>query len=101
MKQNFTNCDLAKDIRCHCVHIGEGVSGFVYKSKKGIYHIFLSESLSPDATSRVLAHEYYHIINHMTPVACFIGLDIQDSPIEVEAKEFEKICYLINKEVPL
>lgn len=97
MEQYSTQLGLLEEVLIHFVHIGEGATGFVYKSRKNVFHIFLSDSLSDEAMLRVLTHEYCHIKNHMPANAYFIGLDIQDSSIELEAKEFEKISCVLNE----
>lgn len=83
--------DKHKDIKFHKVPIGEGVKGFIYLSKKGNHHIFVSDSLSDKAISEVIAHEIYHIKNDMPRFSYIIGIDSQHEEYEHKAKVFSTI----------
>jgi len=85
MEQTVSRIDLSENIVCHQVYMGEGVKGFVYLSKKGTYHIFIADTLSPEAQSEVLAHEMHHIKHDLPPGHYFIGLDAQGTDFEIKA----------------
>ena len=87
--QNSNYLDKEMNIKCHSVYIGKGVRGFVYKSKKGKYHIFVSDTLSQSSASRVIAHEMYHIKHDMPIKPYIIGLDCENEDFENKAKKFE------------
>lgn len=76
------------DLKTHSVSLGGVLHGFVYKSKKGKLHMFIDESLSPNATECTLLHESGHIIDHINKPTCIIGIDDMHSPLEKEANRF-------------
>lgn len=90
MGHNFKLSDLG-EINPHSVPLGEGIKGFVYISRKGIPHIFISDSLSPECTAETLAHELYHL-NHDN-VSHGIGLNRQHEEIERKADRFATLNY--------
>lgn len=81
---------VSENIVCHTVRIGEGVTGFVYQSKRGRYHIFISEDLSPKAQKMVFLHELYHILNDLPNMGYIIGIDMQREEFELKADEFSR-----------
>lgn len=82
--------DLGENIVCHQIPIGEGVSGFVYRSRHNRYHIFISDTLSEEAVAEVLAHEVYHIKNDLPKLHYIIGLDMQHEEFEKRADIFAR-----------
>lgn len=76
---------LTEEIKTHVVTLPPTVYGFVYYSRKGRYHIFISEALSPQARQEVLHHEIHHIIVDMPKLTYFFGLDMQWEPFEKSA----------------
>ena len=76
----------AGDVRIHVIKLSPGLYGFVYFSRKGKYHIFISEELSPPGQQEVLLHEIYHILEDMPRIAYIFGLDMQHETIEQRAK---------------
>ncbi len=73
------------DVRFHLVKLGPGVLGFTYRSRRGRYHVFISDELSPPGVEAVLLHETYHILKHLPNIPYIIGIDMQDTEIEKEA----------------
>jgi len=90
MEQTFGRIDLNDNILYHQVYIGEGVKAFVYLSRKGKYHIFIADTLSPEAQAEVLAHEIYHIKHDMPSGLYIVGLDAQRSTVEANANTAAK-----------
>lgn len=76
-----------ENIFCHTVPIGEGITGCVYQSKRGRYHIFISDTLSPQATREVFCHEMSHILNDLPKMPYIIGLDMQREEFEKKANK--------------
>jgi hypothetical protein len=72
----------------HIVPIGQGISGFVYQSRKGRYHVFICSSLSPQAQKRVFFHEAWHIIRDMPRQLFIVGIDMQNEVFEIDAERF-------------
>jgi Zn-dependent peptidase ImmA (M78 family) len=82
---------IAENIVYHTVPIGEGITGFVYLSKKDRYHIFISDTLSPEAAREVFFHEMHHIIYDLPRMPYCIGLDMQREEFEKNANAFAKV----------
>lgn len=85
---NFKNINrmiMAGNIRMHTVNLPPGLYGYVYYSKKGRYHIFISDALAPQARQEVLLHEIYHIMVDMPKHTYIFGLDMQWEEIELRA----------------
>jgi Zn-dependent peptidase ImmA (M78 family) len=82
---------ITDNIVCHLVPIGEGITGCVYLSKKQRYHIFISDSLSPEATREVFCHEMHHILYDLPEIPYIIGIDMQREEIEEKANKFARI----------
>lgn len=81
------------EIALYKVSIGGDLPGFVYSSRKGKYHIFVDDTLSPDAENDVILHECGHIIMHAASAACTtIGLDDCNHDREKEAEQFVREC---------
>jgi len=79
-----------KEIVYHVAPLGPEIAGYVYRSRKGIYHIFISETLSWEAKISVLIHEICHIEKDIPSSPYIIGLDMQYSPMEVCINELTK-----------
>ena len=80
------NCMIkAGNIRIHTISLPPGTYGFVYFSRKGVYHIFISEDLSLQAKREVLLHEVHHIVEDMPKFTYAIGLDMQWGRLERKA----------------
>lgn len=77
-------------IFCHEVPLGGEVLAFVYRSRKGDYHIFVSLFLSPEARQEVFLHEIHHIVVDMPRTGYIVGLDMYRHEIEISADEFIK-----------
>jgi len=80
---------------CHTVQLGPGVAGFVYKSRKGVYHIFVSEDLSPEGRRHIIFHEINHILKDMPVIPYVIGVDMQRYSIETSAERFAREVGLV------
>lgn len=78
------------NIVVHTLPIGEGVIGFTYKSIRGIFHIFISDSLSLMRASEVLFHELHHIRKDLPFKPYIIGMDMQHCEFEIKASRFGK-----------
>ena len=83
----------AGDIKIHTAILPPGLYGFVYYSRKGRYHILISEELSPGAKYEVLLHEIHHIIEDMPRFTYAIGLDKQWGELEKRACCVARECY--------
>jgi len=79
-----------KDILYHVVYLGVGVAGFVYRSRFGVYHIFVNEVLSKEERLKVLLHEIHHIKKDMPIYPYIIGIDLQYKVFEKSAEGFVK-----------
>lgn len=75
----------AGDIRIHTISLPPGTYGFVYFSRKGIYHIFISQDLPIQTKREVLLHEIHHIVSDMPKFTYVIGLDMQYKKFECKA----------------
>ena len=73
------------DIKIHVIGLPPGLYGFVYYSRKGKYHIFISDALAPQTRQEVLLHEIYHIMVDMPKHTYIFGLDMQWEEIELRA----------------
>lgn len=81
----------------HIVPIGQGISGFVYQSRRGRYHVFICSSLSPQAQKRVFFHEAWHIIRDLPHNPFFVGINMQSEKFETEADQFARL--MVNKNI--
>lgn len=88
MGHNLKESDL-EYVRIHAVYLGEGLKGFAYVSRKGISHIFISESLSPQCAAETIAHEMYHLKHDK--VSHGIGLDRQLEETEKMANKYGRV----------
>jgi hypothetical protein len=79
---------LAHDIIPHMVPLGQGVSAFVYRSRKGYVHIFVNSSLSDVRKIDTLCHEVKHVIEDMPDMGRVVGLDMHHQPFEIQADRF-------------
>lgn len=77
----------ANELMYHIVPLGRGLAGFIYRSRRGRYHIFISNSLSNEAQRRVFLHEAYHAIVDMPNMPFVIGIDMQNERFEIMAEE--------------
>ena len=75
-------------IRFHSVELGRGIKGFMYQSKRGVSHVFVDESLSPEMTLETIAHELYHVKHDSLSYG--IGLDRQQDEDEKKANRYAK-----------
>lgn len=80
-----------KMLMYHIVPLGPGVAGFVYRSRMGRYHIFISSSLNTEAQRRVFFHEAWHVIVDMPQQPFIIGIDMQGEKFELVAEEFARL----------
>lgn len=85
MYENPTEALSAYDIRVHKENLNADIAGFVYKSRKNIYHIVINSNLNWKAQTRVFLHEIYHIENDLPNLGYIIGLDMQHDYIETNA----------------
>ncbi|WP_157833500.1 ImmA/IrrE family metallo-endopeptidase [Desulfotruncus alcoholivorax] len=67
---------MAFGIYSHTVQLPGSVAAFVYYSKKGRYHIFVSSDLSPESQREVFLHELYHVIKDMPRKGYILGIDM-------------------------
>jgi len=86
----------ANDIRTHVVIMDASIHAFVYKSRKGKYHIIGNAYLSPAALKKVFFHELKHIIVDMPSMGYWVGIDQQRHEIEQEADVFYKVVGISN-----
>lgn len=98
MGQDFRISDL-HDIRVHSVSLGEGLKGFLYVSKRGVPHVFISDTLSQKCSAETVAHESYHLKHDR--ISHGIGLDRQHEEPELRAKRYaiehsRKLLALMN-----
>jgi len=89
----------AGELKVHVVGLPPGIYGFVYYSKKKRYHVFVSESLSPEARREVLLHECHHVLEDMPVQTYVLGLDAQHEECEVFAEHFAR-NFVRDKERP-
>lgn len=75
----------ANNVRVHRENLAPDVDGFVYKSRKGIYHIVINCNLSWNAQTEVFLHELYHIKDDLPKVDHIIGLDMRHVHVEKQA----------------
>lgn len=61
------------------------ILGFVYRSKKGNYHIVVSCRLDKQKQREVFLHEIKHIIFDFPRKPYIVGLDMQRTKIEMKA----------------
>ncbi|MEW8957828.1 MAG: ImmA/IrrE family metallo-endopeptidase [Moorella sp. (in: firmicutes)] len=78
----------AYNIFPHIVSLSGEVNAYVYSSRKGRYHIFVDDSLSPEEQQKVLMHEIRHILVDMPKHGYLIGLDMMRTEMEVKADLF-------------
>lgn len=78
------------ELKIHKVSIGGDLHGFVYRSGKGKTHIFIDQSLSPEAERDALLHECGHVVTHNSPENYIIGLDQRRTKIEKEAEMYAR-----------
>lgn len=88
MRQEIGETDQGRRIICHQVYIGEGVVGYVYRSRSGNYHIFIADTLSPERQAEILAHELHHIKHESALPTYIIGLDMQHEKFELSANAY-------------
>lgn len=79
-----------KEIAYHIVPLGYGLAGFVYRSRRDRYHIFISINLTYEAQLRTFFHEAWHAIVDMPHMPYVIGIDTQGKRFEVAAEEQAK-----------
>lgn len=58
------------------------IHGYVYKSKKGNYHIMINGNINYETQCKVFLHEIKHIVKDMPKAGYVIGLDMQHSEVE-------------------
>lgn len=75
-------------ILTHEVPLGGEAAAFVYRSRKGRFHIFVGEELAPEKRQEVFMHEIRHILVDMSRRSYILGLDMVRTDIEVQADHF-------------
>jgi len=83
--KNINHMIEAGDIKIHVTGLPSGLYGFVYYSRKGRYHIFVSEDLSHRGQQEVLLHEIYHIVEDVPKFTYILGLDMLYERFECRA----------------
>jgi len=78
----------AYNIRLSQHNLGGQVLGFVYRSRKGVYHVVLNQWLSKKRCREVFFHELKHITKDLPQKPYIIGLDMQYYPLEKKADMF-------------
>lgn len=68
-------------------HLSSNILGMVYKTKRQNYVIVLNGNINYETQCKVFLHELYHIENHMPTMGYCIGLDMQHTPLELEAEK--------------
>lgn len=91
MESDIRELIRSKMLMYHIVPLGQGLAGFVYRSRKGRYHIFISSSLNEEAQRQVFFHEAWHVIVDMPRMPFVIGIDMQRNRVEVDADSFAQI----------
>ncbi|SHH09056.1 hypothetical protein [Desulfosporosinus lacus] len=73
------------DIKVHKLNLCADIAGFVYKSRKDIYHIVINSNLNWQTQTKVFLHEVSHIENDLPKVGYIVGLDMRHDPMEIRA----------------
>lgn len=66
------------------------ILGFTYVSKHQNYYIIINNNINYLTQQKVLAHEIKHIVYDMPKSSSIIGIDQQNTCIELEADKFYK-----------
>ena len=74
------------DLRYHLVAISPHIHGFVYRSRKGILHILVDESLSPSAQKSTILHEAHHVENDLRNGKSIVEINHHNDRRETEAE---------------
>ncbi|SHN87993.1 hypothetical protein [Desulfitobacterium chlororespirans] len=82
MYENPTEALAAYDIRVHRENLDADIAGFVYKSRKNIYHIVINNNLNWRAQTEVFLHELSHIKDDLPETGYIIGLDMRHHHVE-------------------
>ena len=61
------------------------VLGFVYCSRLANYHLIINGNVDYITQRKVFIHEIKHIVYDMPKIGYIIGLDMEHTPLEVEA----------------
>lgn len=72
-------------IRVIIGNLPSSISGFIYLSRKGYYHLILNGNLAYEAQCRTFVHELKHIVSDSPRVSYYIGIDKQKYETEVKA----------------
>lgn len=88
--ENPTEALAAYDIRVHRENLSLDVDGFVYKSRKGIYHIVINNNLNWRTQTEVFLHELSHIQTDLSKIGYIIGLDMRHEHVETRADRVAK-----------
>ena len=91
MYENPTEALAAYNIRVHREKLNSDIAGFVYKSRKNIYHIVINYNLSWKEQTRVFLHEVSHIEDDLPKADYIIGLDMRHYYFETQADRKAKI----------
>lgn len=75
----------ALNIRTHFVTLGGEVLAFVYRSRKDIFHVFISDSIPHRKKRQVFVHELHHIMNDLPKCGYILGINMQRTNIEMNA----------------
>ena len=79
------------NIFTHMWDLNGDVSAFVFKSRKGRFHIVVNEWLSHETKQKVFLHELYHIVEDMPKKPYILGLDMHRHESEKAADKFYSI----------
>lgn len=90
MEKEIRELIRTKTLMYHIVPLGHGLAGFVYRSRRGRYHIFISSGLNQEAQRRVFFHEAWHVIVDMPQQPFVVGVDMQGTRCEIAAETFAK-----------
>ena len=83
--ENPTEALAAYDIRVHRQDLNADIAGFVYKSRKNIYHIVINDNLNERTQTEVFLHEISHIQRDLPKFGYIIGLDQRHHYVEAQA----------------
>ncbi|MFZ5686994.1 MAG: hypothetical protein ACOY9Y_02200 [Bacillota bacterium] len=80
----------SKMLLYHIIPLEGSIAGFVYRSRRGRYHIFISSALNHEAQRRVFYHEAWHVIADMPRMPFIVGLNMQGERFEAVAEQQAK-----------
>lgn len=77
-------------------NISSNVLGFVYVSRRGIYHLILNGNVNYETQCKTFIHEIKHITYDLPSMEYIIGLDMQHTYFEGEADRVAEFIAYYN-----